>query len=182
MTPKKLITQIKDYADCTDASYAMLHFVEQNEKIDYSLDKLRSENPNESVRPPARWLYADGIKQGYEITKDNTTGLTDKNNRQIGEPTAYALAIEARFSENRKIQKPKADNPNELDKPQEIDNEIQSFVYREKDDKEAKKQKILVAINKKQQDENPKDFTYHLSPRTKAFISRFKLVSHQNKH
>lgn len=29
MTPKELIEQIKDYANCADASYAMLHFVEQ---------------------------------------------------------------------------------------------------------------------------------------------------------
>lgn len=34
MTPKELIEQIKDYANCADASYAMLHFVEQNEKND----------------------------------------------------------------------------------------------------------------------------------------------------
>lgn len=30
MTVKELITQIKDYADCADASYAMLHFVFEN--------------------------------------------------------------------------------------------------------------------------------------------------------
>lgn len=170
MTPKELIEQIKDYADCADASYVMLHWVKENEKQGWLDD----------IKIPPLWIYADGIKQGYETIEENN--LTNNNNHYISKPTAYALAIEARFSENRKIQKPKADNPNELDKPQEIDNEIQSFVYREKDDKEAKKQKILVAINKKQQDENPKDFTYHLSPRTKAFISRFKLVSHQNKH
>lgn len=29
MIPKEIIAQIKDYADCADASYAMLHFVEQ---------------------------------------------------------------------------------------------------------------------------------------------------------
>lgn len=27
MTAKEIITQIKDYADCADASYAMLHWV-----------------------------------------------------------------------------------------------------------------------------------------------------------
>lgn len=112
MTAKELTTQIKDYADCADASYAMLHFVEQNEKIDYSLDKLRSENPNESVRPPARWLYADGIKQGYEIKDEHLEDKSSKtfiqnNNRQIGEPTAYALAIEARFSAEQSFLKPR---------------------------------------------------------------------------
>ena len=40
-----LVKEFLDYADCADASYAMLHFVEQNEKIEYSLDKLKSENP-----------------------------------------------------------------------------------------------------------------------------------------
>lgn len=79
-----LIKRFRDMADIADASYAMLHYVDENEKIDYRLDELKSNNPNENVKPPARWIYADNIKLGYK--KDN------------GIPTAYALAIEARFS------------------------------------------------------------------------------------
>ena len=102
MNPKDFIEQLKDYADIADASYALLHYINENEDIDYFLDELKSKNPNESVKPPARWVYADGIKLGYEITKENTQDkeiqkLIEKNKRKLGQPTAYALAIEARF-------------------------------------------------------------------------------------
>ncbi|MCW1344439.1 hypothetical protein OLP53_07305 [Campylobacter jejuni] len=45
MNPKELISQIKDYANCADASYAMLQYVweniEQDEKNNiYKADKL----------------------------------------------------------------------------------------------------------------------------------------------
>ena len=70
MNPKDFIEQLKDYADVADASYALLHYIDENEEIDYFLDELKSKNPNESVKPPARWIYEDGIKLGYEI-KDN---------------------------------------------------------------------------------------------------------------
>ena len=104
MNPKDFIEQLKDYADIADASYAMLHYINENEDIDYFLDELKSKNPNESVKPHARWVYADGIKLGYEITKENTQDkeiqkLIEKNKRKLGQPTAYALAIEARFSQ-----------------------------------------------------------------------------------
>ena len=33
MTTKETITKIKEYADLADASYAMLHYIEENEEI-----------------------------------------------------------------------------------------------------------------------------------------------------
>ena len=177
MTPKDFIEQAKDYADIADASYAMLHYIKENEEIDYFLDELKSQNPNDKVRPPARWIYADGIKLGYEITKENTQDdkiqeLIKKNQRELRQPTAYALAIEARFSKDIKIFKPSENDS------VKINNEIQSFIDRDKEDSKATQQKILVAINKSQQDAN-KDLTYHLSPRTKYFTSRFEILHHQ---
>ena len=177
MTPKDFIEQAKDYADVADASYAMLHYIKENEEIDYFLDELKSKNPNESVKPPARWIYADGIKLGYEITKENTQDdkiqeLIKKNKRELRQPTAYALAIEARFSKDIKIFKPSENDS------VKINNEIQSFIDRDKDDLKATQQKILVATTKEKQDKDS-DLTFHLSPRTKYFTSRFEMLHHQ---
>lgn len=182
MNPKDFIEQAKDYADVADASYAMLHYVDKNEEIDYCLDELKSQNPNDKVRPPARWIYADGIHLGYEIKDkhledEKIKNFIEKNKRELGQPTAYALAIEARFSKDIKIFKPSENDS------VKINNEIQSFIDRDKDrdkeDSKATQQKILVAINKSQQDANKDTLTYHLSPRTKFFTSRFEIISHQ---
>lgn len=122
-----LIKKFLDYANVADASYAMLHYIDKNEEIDYFLDELKSQNPNENVRPPARWIYADNIKLGYK--KDN------------GQPTAYALAIEARFSKDMTINKPKNDNPSKLElKP--INDKIQNLAHRNK--KESNTQRITI--------------------------------------
>ena len=178
LNPKDFIEQLKDYADVADASYAMLHYVDKNEEIDYFLDELKSKNPNESVKPPARWVYADGIKLGYEIKEENINKsvlakqLFNDKKIKLEQPTAYALAIEARFSQDIKIKNPSKD------KPEPINNRIQNLIYRNKKDSKATQQKILVAINKSQQDAN-KDLTYHLSPRTKYFTSRFEMLHHQ---
>ena len=177
MNPKDFIEQLKDYADVADASYALLHYIDENEEIDYFLDELKSKNPNKSVKPPARWIYADGIKLGYEITKENTQDdkiqeLIKKNKRELRQPTAYALAIEARFSKDIKIFKPSENDS------VKINNEIQSFIDRDKDDLKATQQKILVATTKEKQDKDS-DLTFHLSPRTKYFTSRFEMLHHQ---
>ncbi|QOQ95409.1 hypothetical protein [Helicobacter cinaedi] len=170
MNPKDFIEQAKDYADIADASYAMLHYIDNNEEIDTFLDTMKANNPNPKVRPPARWIYADGIQLGYEV--ETLTEMSKNNDRQLGQPTAYALAIEARFSKDIKIFKPSENDS------VKINNEIQSFIDRDKEDSKATQQKILVAINKSQQDAN-KDLTYHLSPRTKYFTSRFEMLHHQ---
>ena len=97
ISTKDLISKFKDYADIADASYAMLHWVNENEE-DGWFDKFKDE-------PPARWKFAD-----YATKGDTLEELTEKaknNNRQIGEPTAYALAIEARFNQDMFIFKNK---------------------------------------------------------------------------
>ncbi|WP_442564448.1 lipase family protein, partial [Helicobacter pullorum] len=177
MNPKDFIEQLKDYADVADASYALLHYIDENEEIDYFLDELKSKNPNKSVKPPARWIYADGIKLGYEIKEENINKsvlakqLFNDKKIKLGQPTAYALAIEARFSQDIKIKNPSKD------KPEPINNEIQNLIHRPKEDSKATQQQILVATTKEKQDKDS-DLTYHLSTRTKNFVNRFKLLHH----
>ena len=159
-----MINKFKDMADCADASYAKLHYVYENDKKGW-LDNIKT---------PPLWLYADYISLGYEI---NT--LTDKarqNDRQIGKPTAYAMAIEARFCQDFMIDKPIINEKTQKMeyKPTKINNEIQNFIYRDKQSKDITKQKILVSANTEQ--EEFAKFT--LSHRTKNFVNRYELVSH----
>ncbi|MCI7711298.1 MAG: hypothetical protein MSL80_06605 [Helicobacter sp.] len=125
MTPKDLIEQLKDYADIADASYAMLHYIDENEVFDPRDDEFRAKIP--AFKPPARWIYADGIKLGYEIKEENINKsvlakqLFNDEKIKLGQPTAYALAIEARFSQDIKIKNPKP-----------INNRIQNLIYRNK--------------------------------------------------
>lgn len=177
MTPKDFIEQLKDYADVADASYAMLHYIDNNEVFDPRDDEFRAKIP--AFKPIERWIYADGIKLGYEIKEENINKsvlakrLFNDKKIKLEQPTAYALAIEARFSQDIEIKTPKYDNPSELE-PTLIDNRIQNLIYR---DKKSDKQKIEVSVNKERaiQDKN----TYHLSPRTKYFTSRFEMLHHQ---
>ena len=90
ISTKDLISKFKDYADIADASYAMLHWINENED-DGWFDKFKDE-------PPARWKFADYTTKGD--TLEEITEKAKNNNRQIGEPTAYALAIEARFNQD----------------------------------------------------------------------------------
>ena len=94
ISTKDLISKFKDYADIADASYAMLNWVNENEE-DGWFDKFRDE-------PPARWKFADSITKGYEKETNETT--TDEYGNEISkkvkQPTAYALAIEARFNQD----------------------------------------------------------------------------------
>ena len=88
---KDLISKFKDYADIADASYAMLHWVNENED-DGWFDKFKDE-------PPARWKFADGITKG-DTLKANIDDKDGNVLRKKDEPTAYALAIEARFNQD----------------------------------------------------------------------------------
>ena len=154
ISTKDLISKFKDYADIADASYAMLHWINENED-DGWFDKFKDE-------PPARWKFAD-----YATKGDTLEELTEKaknNNRQIGEPTAYALAIEARFNQDMVIEKPMSEGDDEPETKQ-INNEIQSFVFR---DKKTKQQKIFI---------NEPGF-HPLSLRTKSFVNRYELLHH----
>jgi len=148
---KDLISKFKDYADIADASYAMLHWVNENED-DGWFDKFKDE-------PPARWKFKDNIKFGDTLQFD----IKDKDGnvlRKEGELTAYSLAIEARFNQDMVIEKPKKKNE-EKPKPIQINNEIQSFVDRYED--EAK---------------TPYIFYDNISLRTKSFVNRYELLHH----
>ena len=175
ISTKEQIIKFKDYADIADASYAMLHWVSENEKngLDDLYNKVGKDNAPEKivnsykekeVEKPV-WRYADGIKKGDEITEDNQTKQSKINNRNLGDPTAYALSIEARFNQDMVITKP---TDKEDDKPEikPINNEIQSFIYQPKDiNKEP-----YIFVNKE---------NYHqISLRTKAFVNRYELVHH----
>ncbi|XAK33610.1 hypothetical protein AAID95_05015 [Campylobacter coli] len=170
MNPKELISQIKDYANIADASYAMLDLIDENDEKGFF----------DSAFTPPLWLYADGIKLGYEI-KEKVKFLDKDGKFQVvkdkGDPTAYATIIEARFSADLIFKKPRKDNE-ALDEDQVIGNKAQSFIYRNKEDKEAKDQKNLLALNFKEQKEYPDNFRYHLSPRTKNFVSRYEVIDH----
>ena len=152
---KDLISKFKDYADIADASYAMLHWVNENED-DGWFDKFKDE-------PPARWKFKDNIKFGDTLQFD----IKDKDGnvlRKESEPTAYALAIEARFNQDMVIEKPMSEGDDEPE-PKQINNEIQSFVFR---DKKTKQQKIFI---------NEPGF-HSLSLRTKSFVNRYELLHH----
>ncbi|WP_103616183.1 hypothetical protein [Campylobacter concisus] len=174
ISTKEQIIKFKDYADIADASYAMLHWVSENERngLDDLYGKRGKDNVPENIvnsykeqeiKKPV-WRYADSIKKGDEITEDNQTKQSKINNRNSGEPTAYALSIEARFNQDMVITKPIS---SEGEKPEvkPINNEIQSFVYTDKKTKES-----YIFVNKP---------TFHqISLRTKAFVNRYELVHH----
>ena len=78
ISTKDLISKFKDYADMADASYAMLHWVNENEE-DGWFDKFKDE-------PPARWKFADDITKGDKITEDNQTRLSKKIKEKSANP------------------------------------------------------------------------------------------------
>ena len=161
ISTKDLISKFKDYADIADASYAMLHWVNENED-DGWFDKFKDE-------PPARWKFADGITKG-DILKANIDDKDGNALRKEGEPTAYALAIEARFNQDMVIEKPidESNNGKIDEKPEkkQINNEIQSFVHRPKD----KEKPPYIFVNQENR--------HQLSLRTKSFVNRYELLHH----
>ena len=173
ISTKEQIIKFKDYADIADASYAMLHWVSENEKngLDDLYSKVGKDNAPENivnsykdqeVEKPV-WRYADGVTKGDTLKTDQK----DENNniiKEAGDPTAYALAIEARFNQDMVITKPIS---SEGEKPEvkPINNEIQSFVYTDKITKES-----YVFVNKPN--------FHQISLRTKAFVNRYELVHH----
>mgnify|MGYP002752482604 CR=1 FL=1 len=159
LTNKEMVNKIKDYADIADVAYAFFEYIDENEIWSFS-DKFHNERILKTPKP--RWDYADGINWKSEITKENETVLSKNNKREIGQPTAYALCVEARFMQDLKIFKPselKKQNP----KPQKINNSIHSFIDV---DETTKEQMLFYTIN-------------NLSKRTKNFTSRFRLLKHQ---
>ena len=174
ISTKEQIIKFKDYADIADASYAMLHWVSENEKngLDDLYSKVGKENAPENivnsyktqeVEKPV-WRYADGITKG-DTLKTDQKDENDNTIKKSGDPTAYALAIEARFNQDMIITKP---TDKEDDKPEikPINNEIQSFIYQPKD------------INKPPYIFVNKENFHQISLRTKAFVNRYELVHH----
>jgi len=157
ISTKDLISKFKDYADIADASYAMLHWINENEE-DGWFDKFKDE-------PPARWKFADGIAKGHEkeINETTTDEYGNEISQKVKQPTAYALAIEARFNQDMVIEKPKISEDKKPEKKQ-INNEIQSFIATP-DDKPP-----YIFVNQENR--------HQLSLRTKSFVNRYKLLHH----
>ena len=169
ISTKEQIIKFKDYADIADASYAMLHWVSENEKngLDDLYSKFGKDNAPESIVNSYKkqeiekpvWRYKDNIRIGDILTED----IRDKNDniiKEAGDPTAYALTIEARFNQDMAIEKPK--KKDEL-KPKTaiIDNRVQNFIDIYEDEEKT-----------------PYIFYKNISLRTKAFVNRYELVHH----
>jgi len=103
LTNKEMVNKIKDYADIADVAYAFFEYLDENEIWSVS-DKFHNERILKKPNP--RWDYADGINWKSEITKENETVLSKNNKREIGQPTAYALCVEARFMQDLTIKLP----------------------------------------------------------------------------
>ena len=172
ISTKEQILKFKDYADIADASYAFLHYVFENEKNglddlysrvgkDKAPEKIVNSYKKQEIEKPV-WRYKDNIRIGDVLAED----IRDKNDniiKEAGDPTAYALAIEARFNQDMVLTKPKVNEQSEP-KVKSIDNEVQSFIATP-DDKPP-----YIFVNK----EN----FHQISLRTKAFVNRYELVHH----
>ena len=167
ISTKEQIIKFKDYADIADASYAFLHNVFENEKngLDDLYDKLGKDNVPEGIVNSYKeqeiekpvWRYKDNIRIGDILTED----IRDKNDniiKEAGDPTAYALTIEARFNQDMVIKRPKRGSDTEFEDVA-IDNNVKNF----------------IAVPKNQE---PYIFYKNISLRTKAFVNRYELVHH----
>ena len=155
--------------DIADASYALLHNIFENEEGEldrlskkHGLENLSENTINsckkEEIDNPV-WRYADGITRGDVIKSDQK----DENNNTIknaGDPTAYALAIEARFMAEKIVKKPMEEG-DEKEEIVELSNDVKNFIKTSK----TKPPRIFY----KKED---------LSPRTKLFVNRYEIVKH----
>ena len=156
LTNKEMVNKIKDYADIADVSYAFFEYIDENEIWSFS-DKFHNERILKKPNP--RWDYADYTYYGHTLEK--ISQKAKENGRQIGQPTAYALCVEARFMQDLTIEKPKEDDELEEEKVQ-ISNQIKNFIKVPRN----KKQYLFYTID-------------NLSKRTKNFTSRFRLLKNQ---
>ena len=168
ISTKEQIIKFKDYADIADASYAMLHWVSENEKNglddlysrvgkDNAPEKIVNSYKKQEVEKPV-WRYADGIIKGDTI--EELSEKARNNGRKFGDPTAYALAIEARFMAEKIVKKPMEEG-DEKEEIVELSNDVKNFIKTSK----TKPPRIFYT---------QKD----LSPRTKLFVNRYELVKH----
>ena len=173
MQPKKsskeLINCFKDYVDIADASYAMLHNFFENEEGEldrlskkHGLENLPENTINsckkEEIDNPV-WRYADDIVKGDVI--EELSEKAKNNGKKFGDPTAYALAIEARFMQDKKITKP------DSKKDVTLDNDISNFIDFPVDENGQVVGDPYIFYKKED-----------LSPRTKLFVNRYELVKH----
>ncbi|WP_103567930.1 hypothetical protein [Campylobacter concisus] len=156
---KQIISDIKDHADMADASYSFYEFIDNNEKWSKS-DEFY--NYKILKKPKPKWVYADDIRLGDRVNQDNETETSRTNGKKIGDITTYALCVEARFMKDKEIVAPN-DDENEKEDKRLIDNDVKNFI------------KV-----------NDKDFSQRifykptsLSHRTKTFVNRYELISHQ---
>ena len=155
---KQIISDIKDHADMADASYSFYEFIDKNEKWSksdefYNYKILKKPNP--------RWTYADGARKGDVL--DEISEKAKESAKKIGDITAYALCVEARFMKDKEIEKPLQDGDTEPEKVK-IDNNIKNFLYI---DKRTYNQRMFYKPTS-------------LSHRTKTFVNRYELISHQS--
>ena len=173
MQPKKsskeLINCFKDYVDIADASYALLHNIFENEEGEldrlskkHGLENLSENTINsckkEEIDNPV-WRYADDIVKGDAI--EELSEKAKNNGKKFGDPTAYALAIEARFMQDKKITKP------DSKKDVTLDNDISNFIDFPVDENGQVVGDPYIFYKKED-----------LSPRTKLFVNRYELVKH----
>ena len=166
---KELINCFKDYVDIADASYAMLHNIFENEEGEldrlskkHGLENLPENTINsckkEEIDNPV-WRYADDIVKGDVI--EELSEKAKNNGKKFGDPTAYALAIEARFMQDKKITKP------DSKKDVTLDNDISNFIDFPVDENGQVVGDPYIFYKKED-----------LSPRTKLFVNRYELVKH----
>ena len=159
LTNKEMVDKIRVYADIADVSYAFFEYIDENEIWSVS-DKFHNERILKKPNP--RWDYADSTYHGHTLEKLNQKAK--ENGRQLGQPTSYALCVEARFMQDLVIKQPI--NSKKETKDIKINNKIKNFISVYEDTKE---QHIFV---------NEKGY-HQISERTKNFTSRFRLLKHQ---
>ncbi|QPH95837.1 hypothetical protein [Campylobacter concisus] len=157
---KQIISDIKDHADMADASYSFYEFINKNETWSKS-DEFY--NYKILKKPKPKWVYADDIRLGDKVDQENETETSRANGKNIGDITAYALCVEARFMKDKIVQNPEAElGKDNSPKYVAIDNDIKNFIAVPKND--------------------PQYIFYKptsLSHRTKTFVNRYELISHQ---
>ena len=162
LTNEEMVNKIKDYADIADVSYAFFEYIDENEIWSFS-DKFYNEKILKKPNP--RWDYADYTYYGHTLEK--ISQKAKENGRQIGQPTAYALCVEARFMQDLTIKKPNF-KFGEEDTNIKISNNIKNFIAVQEKNGEISQR---IFINEE---------GYHqISKRTKNFTSRFRLLKHQ---
>jgi len=118
--PREKGVPLIDFADLIDDKFGK----------DNVPDNIANSYRKDEIDKPI-WRYADGITKGDVLKSDQK----DENNNTIkitGNPTAYALCIEARFMADKFVKKPNA-KPNK--KPKQLENNVKRFITTPTDEK-----------------------------------------------